>query len=200
MKFLLLVLLGSIFNTFSQEAVKIKVDTEEVTIKPSEEKKESVVKSKTYDLNNLTTQESRAITNFQASTGVGFDIEGVASHLTLAKKLSRDVWLHLRGSFPAGTDSDADFFFGEVGAKLFTGNSFYITPSFFYVSGESVSDNSASASGGGLMFTIGNEWRISKNFVIGADWLGLGYSLFESEGDMEGGIVRAMMFNVGYSF
>ena len=203
MKILLLISLCAL-NAFSQEAVNIKVDTDEVTLKPSEEKKKAVVKDKTYDLNNLTTRESRALTQFQIATGVGFDTGGLAAHLTLGKQLTRDLWLQARAAFPVGIDNDESFFFGELGLKIFTGNSFFITPSLFYASGESLDEDlfvsSDSAAGGGLMFTIGNEWRINKNLVIGADWIGLGYHLVEFEEDVRAGVARLLVFNIGYSF
>ncbi len=217
MKLLLLVLMTFSTLVLSQEPVKIKIETEEVTIKPSEQKKKAYVQDKTYDLNNLTTRESRALTQYQITAGVGFDIESSNVHLSFAKSFSRDVLLHTRFSIPVGIDESDDlkgddFFFAEIGAKLFVSNSLFITPSIFYAVGESLQDRDfdflagttaqdpGDAAGAGLMFTIGNEWRINKSFVIGADWAGIGYNFVEFDADVQPVIVKLINFNVGYAF
>jgi len=210
MKIIILVLLSFLSTAIAQDAVNIKVETEDVTIKPTQEKKEAYVKDKTYDLNNLTTRESRSYTNFQITTGVGMEIEDTpALHLTFAKNITRDLLAQARVSFPIGIEEDGedhDFIFTEAGLKIFTGNSFFITPSIYYAKGESLQRTSIlgtaidDASGMGLMFTIGNEWRINKNLVIGADWVGVGYTLIEFDEKVQAGVARILNFNIGYAF
>jgi hypothetical protein len=154
-------------------------------------KKESILEANPYVIKR--SYDHREDKKFQILARMGIDYTETGVGLGLGYFLSRQHLIEL-SYFSSDEDYESDSSYSDrveelrvisLGSKIFSGNSFYMSPAIFYSDYEYsytcndcfiFSDRSFKRSDLGISFRIGNQWQWD-NFTLGCDWIGIQYGV-----------------------
>lgn len=137
----------------------------------------------------------------EIAVNLGYEYHVESRQLMYSRFIDSKTHYGIKGG--EGRNKDSKQTIASVFAKLFKGDSFYITPEVFYINRTDFNKNDSDekVTHLGIGIRLGNQFQL-ENISLGVDWVGIGKGIFIFENDHSVPPYTVTLLNtyVGFAF